>query len=76
MEKLLQYRIYYSLADLGADSLEFVPHLLRVFQIHNVEGDLIADAFSYDPFSCTYRHAIFFDLFREETWILALRARA
>ena len=65
VEKFLEDGVYYSLAELGADAFELIPHLLWIFQIHDIEGYLITDAFSDDLLRYTYGHSIFFHFFRE-----------
>ncbi len=63
MEEFLEDQIHYSLADFGADALEFIPHLFGVFQIHNIEGDLVTYALSDDALCRTYCHTVLFDFF-------------
>lgn len=63
LEELLQYGVYNSLGDFSADALEFVPHVLRVFEVHYIEGDLIVDSLDDDAASYTDGHAVLLDFF-------------
>ena len=63
MEKFLRNRIYHSLADVNADAFKFIPHLFRVFEVHDIQDNLIADTFCNDLLRYTYLPTSFLDLF-------------
>ena len=71
VEQFLKNRVDDSLAYFGADALEFVPHLLWVFQIYDIEGDLVADTFRDNLLSYSYRYTVFFDFFCLQCKILS-----
>ena len=64
MEKLLKDEVYYFLADLDADAFEFIPHLFRVLEVHDIEDNLIADVFLDNFLRYTYHYTVFFNLLR------------
>ena len=62
IEEFLKNRIYHFLADVDADALKFIPYIFRVFEVHDIQDNLIADAFSNDPLRYTYFPTGFLDL--------------
>lgn len=64
VEKFLEDGVYYFLVDLDVDIFEFIPYLFGAFKVYDIEGNIIADAFSNDLLHYTYHHIVFLDLFR------------
>ncbi len=63
VEQFLKDQVDDPLAYFDADALESVPHLLWVFQIYDIEGDLVADNFRDNSLGYSYLYTVFFDLF-------------
>ena len=74
VEKLLEDGIYYSLVNLNADALEFIPYLLGVLEIHDIEVNLSTYAFSDDPLCYIYHYMVFLNLFGPQSRIFAWKA--
>lgn len=63
VEKLLKDGVYYFLADLSADVFEFIPYLVGILEVYDIENNLIANTFLDDFLHYTYCHTVFLDLF-------------
>lgn len=66
--------MYYSLANLGMNTLDFLSYLLQVLQVYDIKINLVADTFSNDPLCQIYCHTVFFDFFRQLSGVLAIGA--
>lgn len=71
----MEDEIYYYLANFNIDTLKFIPYLLKILEIHDIEGNLIADYFFDDFLRYTYRHMIFFDLFCPQSRVFAWKRK-